>query len=183
MSTDLEQYIWPTSFICTLVTDKIIIPNQYSISISIEPVSPPDLALGFRRLRTFVDFCLHNSVFIGQTNSLSDSFLEMDTNMVHFPTEPYDYFVGSILFRKFQSITANFFEIGFITIDSSVGDSVQYCIRDPEETGLDLSGDYWWNMDNLDTGTGATISWEDLDLHDNPKFKPRIIKGGKSEDQ
>ena len=106
-----------------------------------------------------------------------------DTNTVYFPTEPYDYFVGSILFRKFQVITEKYFEIGFITIDSAVGDHVQYCIRDPEETGLDLSGEHWWNMDNLDTGTGESLSWVDLDLHDSPKFEPRIIKGGRGENQ
>ena len=183
MSINLEEYVWPTSFACTLVTDKIVLPNQYSINISIEPVAPPDLALGFRRLRTFVDHFLHNSIFINYQHDLAESFKTYDTNTVYFPTEPYDYFVGSILFRKFQVITEKYFEIGFITIDSAVGDHVQYCIRDPEETGLDLSGEHWWNMDNLDTGTGESLSWEDLDLHDSPKFEPRIIKGGRGENQ
>ena len=183
MSINLEEYVWPTGFICNIVTDKIILPNQYSINISIEPVAPPDLALGFRRLRTFVDNYLHNSIFICNSHFLSEPFQNLDTNIVYFPTEPYDYFVGSTLFRKFQMITANYFDIGFITIDSAVGDHVQYCIRDPEETGLDLSGDHWWNMDNLDTGTGNSLTWNDLDLHDGPKFKPQIIKGGRGENQ
>jgi len=181
MST--EEYIWPTSFFCTLITDKLILPVQYNIAISIEPVAPPNLALGFRRLRTFVDFSLQTSIFINQEHFLSSQLLNIDTNAVYFPTEPYDYFVGSILLRKFQKITEKYFNISFITIDSDIGDHVQYCIRDPEETGLDLNGEYWWNMDTIDTGSGSGLSWTDLDLHDNPKFEPRIIKGGRSEDR
>jgi hypothetical protein len=183
MSTELEHYIWPTGFSCTLITDKIIIPNQYSISIAIEPRAPAEIAMGFKRLRTLVDLCLQNSVFIYANNPIIETFKEMDTGLVQIPTEPYDYFVGSVLFRKFQSITSNYFEIGFMTIDSAVGDHVQYCIKDPEETGLDLSGDYWWNKDDLDTGAGSLISWEDLDLSSGSKFEPKIIKGGRSEDK
>ena len=70
-----------------------------------------------------------------------------------------------------------------MTVDSAVGDHVQYCIRDPEESGLDLSGEHWWNMDNLETGTKIDVSWDDLELNDSPKFEPRIIKGGKSENK
>lgn len=180
----MEEYIWPTSFVCTLIKDKIILPNQYGISISIEPVGPADLALGFRRLRTFVDYCLHNSIFIQDKHVQVESLKGLDTNVVHFPEEPYDFFVGAILFSKLRAITSNYFEIGFMTIDSSAGDHVQYCIRDPEEAGVDLSGEYWWNMDNLDTGTGNTVTWEALDLHDtSPKFEPRIITGGRSGNQ
>jgi len=182
MLIDLEPYVWPTSFICTLITNTIVIPNHYNISIGIEPADPPTLALGFRRLRTFVDTCLNNSIVLNQTHFLSDSLQNVDTNLVQFPTEPYDYFVGSVLMRKFQIITHKYFEIGFITIDSAIGDHVQYCIRDPEETGLDLAGDHnWWNMDNLDTGTGIDLTWDDLDLSDGPKFEPRVIKGGRSD--
>lgn len=183
MSINLEEYVWPTSFVCNIVTEKIILPNQYNINISIEPVSPTDLALGFRRLRTFIDSCLNSSIFICNTHFLLDPLLLLDTNKVCFNTEPYDYSVGSTLFRKFQSITSNYFDIGFIIIDSNIGDHIQYCIKDPEESGLDLSGDYWWNMDNLDTGVGTSLTWNDLDLQDSPKFEPRIIKGGRSEKQ
>jgi hypothetical protein len=87
------------------------------------------------------------------------------------------------LLRKFQVITSKYFEIGFMTIDSAIGDHVQYCIRDPEESGLDLSGKHWWNMDDLDTGLGCDVSWNDLELSDVPKFEPRIIKGGKGENK
>jgi len=146
-------------------------------------MAPAEIAIGFKRLRTLVDLCLQNSVFIYSSNTIIETFKELDTGLVQFPTEPYDYFVGSVLFRKFQSITSNYFEIGFMTIDSAVGDHVQYCIKDPEETGLDLSGDYWWNKDDLDTGAGSLISWEDLDLSSGSKFEPKIIKGGRSEDK
>jgi len=183
MSTDLEYYMWPTSFACTLVSETTILPNQYSIGLAIEPVSPYQLAMGFRRLRTFVDSCLHNGILIFNNSQFLESLKTSETNLVQLPTEPYDYFLGSVLLRKFQVITSKYFEIGFMTIDSAMGDHVQYCIRDPEESGLDLSGEHWWNMDNLETGTKIDVSWDDLELNDSPKFEPRIIKGGKSENK
>jgi hypothetical protein len=181
MSTNLEPYIWPTNFACTLVTDKIVLPNQYVVSIAIEPTAPPEIATGFRRMRTFIDNFIHNSIFIFQEHELVEAFKTSDTNKVYFPTDPYDYFVGCVLLRKFQMITQDYFEIGLMTIDSALGDHVQYCIRDPEEAGLELSGDHWWNRDSLDTGDNVNISWSDLDLSNDPKFKPRIIKGGRND--
>ena len=182
MSIDQEQYVWPTSFVCTLITDKIILPNQYSINVGIEPVNPSDVNLGFRRLKAFVDNFLHNSIFISQDHLLLKPLETVSTNIVVFPTEPYDYFAGTVLFRKFESITANYFDIGFITIDSAIGDHIQYCIKSSDESELDLTGEHWWNMDNIDTGIGNKLSWTDLDIHDSPKFEPKVIKGGLSED-
>jgi hypothetical protein len=183
MSTELEHYVWPTSFSCTLVIGDIIIPNQYNVTVAIDPLNPIEVATGFRRLRTLVDACLQNSIFICSANELFESLKNSKTNLVQYPIEPSDYYVGSVLFRKFQSITLDYFEIGYITIDSILGDHVQYCIRDPEETGIDLSGEHWWNKDNLDTGAGSLMSWEDLDLSSGPKFEPQVIKGGRSEEQ
>lgn len=183
MSTNLEPYIWPTSFACTLVTDKILLPNHYTITVGIDPVDPVYFSLGFRRLKAFIDLYLHNSIFILQNHDLVESILKLETNTVKLPTDPYDHVVGCILLRKFQSITYKYFEIEHITIDSAIGDNVQYCIRDPEETGLELSGEQWWNNDNLDTGKGMLISWTDLELQDGPKFEPRIVKGGRSENK
>ena len=183
MSTSLEQYVWPTTFACTLVTDNIILPNHYTITVAIDPVDPINLSLGFRRLKTLVDNCLHNSVFIFESNPLMTAFSNLETNIVKLPTDPYDHFVGCVLLRKLQSVTYKYFQIDLITIDSDIGDNIQYCIRDPEETGLELSGEQWWNKDNLDTGTGLSISWTDLNLDNSPKFEPRIIKGGRGENK
>jgi len=183
MSIEVEPFIWPTNFICTIITDKLLITNQYTLNISIDSVSPADIQMGFRRLRTFVDTSLHNSIFVFKDNPIAEVLNYLDTNKVFLPSEPYDYFVGCVLFRKFQSITEKYFDIGLITIDSAIGDHIQYCIRDPEETGLELAGDHWWNNDMLDTGSDNVLSWEDLDLNDSPKFIPRIIKGGRGENQ
>jgi len=183
MSTNLEHYVWPTSFACTLVTDKIILPNSYTLTVGIDPVDPANLSLGFKKLKTFIDTFLHNSIFVHSENPVLALLDGLETNLVKFPTDPYDHFVGCVLFRKFQSITHKYFDIEFITIDSAIGNNIQYCIRDPEETGIELSGEQWWNQDNIDTGLGLQISWMDLDLQDGPKFEPRIVKGGRSENQ
>ena len=183
MSINQQQFVWPTSFACTIITEKIILPNLYSINVGIEPNhnGPNNISLGFKKLRHFIDYQLNNSVFINQEHPLVKSLGDTETNVVLLPCDPYDYFVGGILYSKFLSITEKYFDIDLITIDSTVGDHVQYCLGHPEECGLDLKGDYWWNMDSTDTGQNKNTNWEDLDLHDMPRFEPKINKGGKSE--
>ena len=182
MSND-QQFVWPTSFACTIITEKIILPNLYSITIGIEPIASGqnNIALGFKKLRHFIDYQLNNSVFINQENPLAKLLEDSETNLVLLPSDPYDYFVGGVLYNKFLSITEKYFDIEVITIDSTIGDHVQYRLRHPEECGLDLKGDNWWNSDSTDTGQNKNTNWEDLDLHDIPRFEPKIIKGGKSE--
>jgi hypothetical protein len=81
------------------------------------------------------------------------------------------------------SISKKYFHIDMISIDSVVGDNVQYSIIDPEESGLNLNGAFWWNMDSADTNNNLqNSSWGDIDADNSPRFEPRIIKGGRSED-
>ena len=185
MSTNLTQFIWPTSFVCTIVTENLVLPTSYTISVSVDPSSGSQLNIntGFRKLRSFVDIKLQNSVFISKDSKLHGPLTEIGNNRVLFPTEPYDFFVGCILYNKFLSITHEYFQIDFISIDSAIGDHVQYTIGDPAESGLDLDGDFWWNKDTLDTGTGDDILWDDLDIGIATKFEPRIIQGGLSENK
>jgi hypothetical protein len=185
MSTNLTQFSWPANFSCTIVNDQLILPTTYNINIIIDPVSQSqfDINTGFRKLRSFVDVRLQNSVFICKDNPMAPSLVGILNNQVAFPTEPYDYFVGCILYKKFLSITGQYFQIECISIDSLVGDHVQYTIIDPEEAGLDLDGDFWWNKDNLDTGVGDDIVWDDLDIGISSKFSPRVIQGGLSENR
>jgi len=185
MSTDnhISQFVWPTGFSCTIVSENRIVPNSYSLTISIVPTdnSPGNISTGFRKIGYFVDTMLHNSVLICKDNPLLPSLTDITTNIVLLPTDPYDYFVGSVLYRKFLSITEKYFHIDVISVDSSLGDRINYSIMDPEECGLDLQGDHWWNLDSTHTGRGPDIGWGDLEELTGPRFEPRIIKGGRSE--
>ena len=182
MLTDADQVVWPTEFSCTLVTDNLILPNLYNITIAVEPIGQVNnIGLGFRKIRQFVDEYLENSIVICSKHPLLPSLKEMETTVIHLPDDPYDFYVGCVLFAKFLKITEKYFHISHFTIDSLVGDRVQYSILHPAESGLDLEGDHWWNTDSVNTGSGDTTSWEDLNISDGPRFEPRIIKGGLSE--
>jgi hypothetical protein len=175
-----SNFLWPSSFSCTLVNENIILPNSYSIGISIEPHtnSPENISIGFKKIRYFIENYLDNSIFINRNNPLTPALEHVSVNKVFFPTEPYDYFVGSILFNKFIVISQKYFDITYITIDSIIGDLVQYTIYDPEESGVNLIEENWCNLDNVDTGSNDTTSWNDLNIQDIPKFEPTIIRGG-----
>lgn len=128
-----------------------------------------------------MDEKMSSSVIINQNNPLLDTLKNIETNLVVLPSEPYDFYVGSILFSKLFAITEKYFDINYITIDSAVGDCVQYTVWDPEDSGLNIQGDFWWNRDNANTNEFAKTKWEDLNLKDVQRFEPTIIKGGLSE--
>jgi hypothetical protein len=184
MSTD-SSFVWPYEFNCTIVSDKIIVPNKYKFKISIDPYIPvkDNIGLGFQRLRYFIADQLVNSVVINQDHPLLPALNDTDTNLVVLPTDPYDFYVGSILLNKFLSITEKFFDITQITIDSTIGDHIQYNIWDPYDCGLELTGDYWWNWDDVSTNPASVIAWKDLNLKEVSAFEPVIIKGGLSENR
>jgi len=184
MSINSEDVVWPVDFSCTLVIENCMLPNHYNIRISIEPNgdAQSNIVTGFKKIRYFVENHLHNSVIINQDNAMIETLKSLDTNIVHMPTDPYDFYLGSILLRKFSVLAEKYFEIIQLVIDSPIGDRIQYAIVDPEDADLELAGDHWWNSDSTDTGSGSTNkSWADLDISDSTGFEPRVIRGGLSE--
>lgn len=183
MLPNLTEFIFPANFGCTIITENLILPNIYNVSISLVPIetSQNNIGLGFKKLRYFVEYSLQNCILISKENPLFDSISQMENNIVVLPTEPYDYWTGSVLLSKLSAITEKYFHIDCISIDSMVGDNVQYVISHPEECGLELEGDHWWNMDTLNTGSESDITWDDLNVGGGTKWSPKIVKGGLSE--
>lgn len=181
MSIESSQIVWPVNFVCTLVTESRILPNSYTFNISILPIetAPGGISIGYKKIRYFVDQYLHNSIFVAKDNLLLDNLVNSNNNIVIFPTEPYDLFVGHVLYSKFLAISEKYFHIDMINIDSVVGDNICYNIADSDSCGIDLEGNHWWNMDSTFTGHGVPESWGDLAGSDSPRFEPKIIKGGK----
>lgn len=186
MSVESENiFVWPIDFTCTIVNERSFIPNHYSLKLSIDPVLPIDnsIGLGFKRLRHLVDNYLNNSLVINKENPYYETIKTTDTSLVVLPCEPYDYYMGSILLNKFLSISEKYFDISQMTIDSAVGDRIQYTLWDPYDCGLDLGGEHWWNWDNLSTNSDTTITWKDVKLNSSQRFEPTVIKGGLSENE
>jgi hypothetical protein len=181
MSINLSQFVWPTNFANTIVTKNIVIPNSYQLNFSILPLEQKEnnVALGFKKMKYFAEYRLMNSIFISRDNALLPALSIIENNVVVFPTEPSDYYIGAVLLSKFIAITEKYFHIEFMSIDSMVGDHVQYTLSDPEECNLDLTGKHWWNMDTTNTGSGNKTLWNDVDIIDGPSFELTVIKGGR----
>jgi len=141
-----------------------------------------NISVGFKKIKYIVEYFLHNSIFIANDNPLIETLSKTDTNLVLFPIEPYDLFVGHVIYTKFLAISEKYFHIDMITIDSIIGDNICYNILDTDDCGLNLEGDHWWNTDSAHTGVGPVQGWGDIAVDTSPKFEPKIIKGGKKSD-
>ena len=104
-----------------------------------------------------------------------------------------------VLLKKIESIASDYFHFGHLTVDSKLGDSVQYTVdktsyenKHLEVTNwMDSNINPWWNrndtatfdqkMDAKKYWTGA-VTWKDLGYDtdsENKQFKPTIIDGGR----
>lgn len=133
-------------------------------------------------MKYFTEQRLMNSVFISQQSPILPALDLIENNIAIFPTEPNDFYLGAVLLCKFLAITEKYFHIEHMTIDSMIGDHVQYTLRSPEDCDLDLTGDYWWNMDTTYTGSGNLTAWTDTDIVDSAVFNLIVVKGGRVED-
>ena len=178
----ISNFLIPEEFACTIINDKLILSNVYVLQLGIDPIEDAhgDIGIGIQKIKHLIGNYLQNSIFINQNNNLVKHLSEMENNIVYLPCEPYDYYIGSILFSKFVAITEKYFEINYIKVASAVGDQVQYTITSPYDCGLELDGDYWWNIDSVSTGQTNTITWDELNLTHPPKFQPNVVQGGLS---
>lgn len=184
MSTEiLNSIVIPLEFSCTIVNDKLLLGNAYSITLLVSHSydSKADIGIGFQRIKYFTANYLQDSIFINKNHKLSKDLEDFENNLVLLPCDPYDFFVGCILLSKFIAITEEYIEIQHLTIDSAVGDNVQYGISDSADCGLDITGDFWWNLNTASTGHNNSMTWEELNLSQAPRFQPTLVQGGLSD--
>ena len=185
MLTDvLSVFVVSLDFSCSIINDKVVYPNLYTIKVGIDPLeSGENIGLGLQRIKYLTHNYLQNSIFVWEEYEHLSNLKEFGNNLILFPAETYDFFIGAVLMVKFQTITSNYFDIQYLTIASMIGDNVQYNIVSPYDSNLQLQGDYWWNQDNVYTGSNTKTTWNELNLTNESKFKPTIIKGGLSENR
>lgn len=181
----LSVFVLPIEFTCTILNDNSLLSNNYYIKLGINPTETSDenLGIGFQRIQHIADELLFNGIILNKESSAIGEFSKLENNLICLPCDPYDIYVGSILFSKFQAITEEYFDIQYLSIASTIGNLVQYNIIDPDDSNLELEGDHWWNQNNVYTGSKGPITWEELNLTEVPKFKPTVIKGGLSENK
>ena len=186
MSTSNNDFFtWPTSFSCVLVLGDLILPSDYNLTIGMVPKSEGSTAVGLKKIKEFISKFVQNSILISQENQFLEQLSKLKSNTVQLPQDPSDYFLAAVLFHKLNAISKDHFSIGQITIDSSIGDRVQYQINDISDAYSEiLTKDGWWLQDNVNTnGVDYFPSWEDLNISVSTRFSPKLVKGGKNENK
>lgn len=183
MSVDKDFFSWPTSFSCVLILKDVILPCSYNLTISMLPNTDDFNSVGLTKIKQFIAKFIQNSTIINTNHYLIDQVCKFKTNTIQLPQEASDYFIAAILFKKLNAISRNYFTINQITIDSDIGDRVKYQITDTSnayDTILENEG--WWNDDSVSTNAANNFpTWEDLFISTPIKFSPKLLKGGKNE--
>lgn len=178
-------FTWPVSFSCVTALDNSLLPNTYNLTISIAPLTANNQAvIGLRKIKEFVNNFVQHSILISETSPLLPALINSDTNTVHLPGEPYDYLLASVLYRKLSFISSNYLTISSLTIDSTIGDNIQYNIISSDGAYNEIlsNPDSWWNLDSLNTNSMREFpSWADVNIAQIQPFRPTIIQGGKHE--
>lgn len=184
MLTDNQDFFtWPTKFSCVLVVGDVILPSDYNLTISMIPHLGESTTIGLKKIKEFISKFVQNSILIEQDHQFLLQLSTLQSNTIQLPKDPTDYFFAAVLFQKLSAISSEYFTIGQITIDSSIGDRVKYQINDISDVyNEDLNHDGWWIQDNVNTNNIDTFpTWEDLDIFVTPRFSPILVKGGKNE--
>ena len=175
----MNHFIWPNQFACSVVLDNAILPNSYNLQLGIEPHdAKTNVTLGCKKIKFLIDNFLHGSIFVEQDHPIVKVVDTLDNQIIKFPTDPWDYLIGTVLFNKFKSVTENHFSILFLHIDSAMGDHVQYTVTEESSFKIELKGDKWWNKDIPSCTNTSEKSWESLKLASSRQFVPKIIQGG-----
>lgn len=181
-----DFFTWPTSFSCSLVAEKLILPVQYNLTVSMIPESGQSVSgVGLTKIKKFINTFVQNSVLIHEKNPAIKIISSFESTAIHLPHEPSDFFFSNVLFYKLSSIAKDYFTVCQITIDSSIGDRVKYQINESSIAYKQiLNNNSWWSRDDVSTNNIQYFpSWEDLDIVPSTKFSPKIVKGGKHEAQ
>ena len=186
MSTDNKDFfIWPTTFSCVIVLGDLILPSDYNLTIGMIPQPGESTATGLKKIKEFISKFIQNAILIGEENQFLPQLGKLRSNTVQLPQDPSDYFFAAVLFQKLTAISSDYFTIGQITVDSSIGDRVKYQINNINDVYSEvLEKNGWWTQDNVNTNNIDKFpSWEELDIVVSNKFSPKLVKGGKNENK
>ena len=185
LTDNRDFFVWPTSFSCVLVIGDLILPSEYNLTVSMTPNSNESTSTGLKKIKEFISRFVQNSILIDQNNQFVNQLSKLQTNTIQLPQDPSDYLFAAVLFQKLNAIARDYFSIGQITIDSSIGDRVKYQINNASDVYSELLYcDSWWSQDNVKTNNVKEFpSWEDLNIEVGSKFSPKLIKGGKHENK
>jgi hypothetical protein len=199
----INCFHWESTFDATVVIDDCVYPNNYNVKVSFIP-KVSDIKLqnnSFERIKYILNNICENSVIISPKSNLQSVFFKMPINKVLVPGDPYDQLLGICLYHKFNSIAGKFIHFESLTVDSKLGDNVQYTVDDGsyENRNLpsndkwisDVIKEAWWYRNDtatFDQVTGENShwcgakTWRELGYGSDAKqrsFNPTVIDGGR----
>jgi hypothetical protein len=186
-ANNADSFTWPAHFSCVLILEDALFPVDYTLTVDMTPdvAQATSTSIGLKKIKEFITRFVDNAIVISQYHSFLSQLQKLKTNTVELPQDPNDYLFASILFQKLNSIAYDYFSIKKITVDSSIGDHVQYTVNSSSNTYKEiLDRNEWWKQDNVKTNNYNQFpSWEDLNIMVSTRFSPKIVKGGRDENK
>jgi hypothetical protein len=177
---------WSVSFGCVVVSEDVIQPNFYDLSLSFvqNTNSEYEQQIALERVKTYFSEALNNCVLIDENHQLAELFESSEQSRVMMlPGDPGIQLVTMALLEKIKSIVENKLLIEFASISSTLTGALDYSFDpaefDPRLERSRVHNDLppWWKrcdftindyVHELDTGEttirAIDISWEDVGL-------------------
>ena len=153
----MKKLSWHTSWQSTILVEKMILPNHFSMSVEFESGAGNDLEqmVAFDRIKyllnNIIEGCLFASVDHPLISKLEKNF---DDYIVTLPTDPMDNVIASVLFSKIISIVEGRLDISSVTFSSRLGEDVSNYIDIDDLSGMD-----YMIKNKIKEATGTAAWW------------------------
>jgi hypothetical protein len=136
---------WQCEFSVTVLANKELIPNYISCEIYFSSHTEDVIIqnIGFERIKYFMYELAQHSVIVSKSNKLCKNFIKnLESNIIALPIDPDDQVLLWCLYKKLDKILGGNFNIENMTLQSAIGENVQYHY-DGSTNGIEGLDDKW----------------------------------------
>lgn len=181
---------WSGSFDATIVVGEEVLPNSYTVKLSLvmKSLDHTEQLIAFERMKFFVNEYMPYACIVNHMSPLTDVFQTyFDQKLMQLSEEPNDRTVGAVLHKKLAAVCEGKILIETLTISSKLGSYIHYTLmNEPVPNAMWTKDVPWWNRPDLTLNDykASQVEWTDTQLgFPQPPTKTfTVIDGGKNED-
>lgn len=135
------------NFYAGLVHDERFFVNHYELDLSMFTATNDHIEqnISYDRLRTWMHEILDDSILIGHSSPVLNTWQSTNSRLIVLPEEPVDQVIGIMLYSKLNAIMEDRMIITDVEISSTQGDRMRYLHSQNENIGAGFQQTGWWS--------------------------------------